>query len=174
MKSSAVHLTFDGNCKEAFDFCAAVFQNKLSTSMTMGESPMKDSVPENLKSLIMHTRLEIGLGDTFCLIGGDRNPMFHKEAFNVGNHSQICLTPDSPEETERIFRELGEGGKVTMPLAKQFWGSLHGALTDKFGIRWMFDLEQEEENKELAGDTSEKRKLEEKNEGNGEAKKARN
>jgi PhnB protein len=32
------------------------------------------------------------------------------------------------------------GGKVDMPLAKQFWGDTFGMVTDKFGIRWMVNI----------------------------------
>lgn len=32
------------------------------------------------------------------------------------------------------------GGKVDMPLAKQFWGGMFGMVTDKFGIHWMINI----------------------------------
>ena len=40
---------------------------------------------------------------------------------------------------------LSEGGKVTMPVQEQFWGSYFGACTDKFGINWQFDYEMPQE-----------------------------
>ena len=42
-------------------------------------------------------------------------------------------------ETERLFHALAEGGKVEMPLLDMFWGAYFGSLSDKFGIRWMFN-----------------------------------
>ena len=37
---------------------------------------------------------------------------------------------------------MAEGGKVTMPLAKQFWRATFGMLQDKFGVNWMFNHEE--------------------------------
>ena len=44
-------------------------------------------------------------------------------------------------EAKRVFMALGEGGNVTMPLAKTFWSSSFGMLTDKFGVPWMVGVE---------------------------------
>jgi PhnB protein len=43
-------------------------------------------------------------------------------------------------ETQRVFTALGQGGKVTMALAKTFWTSSFGMLTDKFGAPWMVNV----------------------------------
>jgi len=32
---------------------------------------------------------------------------------------------------------LGDGGTVTMPLAKTFFASSFGMVTDRFGVGWM-------------------------------------
>lgn len=34
----------------------------------------------------------------------------------------------------KYFTALAEGGKIDMPLAKQFWGDTFGMLTDKFPL----------------------------------------
>ena len=39
-----------------------------------------------------------------------------------------------------MFNALAEGGKITMPLEKQFWGATFGQLIDRFGNQWMFNL----------------------------------
>ena len=44
-------------------------------------------------------------------------------------------------EAKRVFTALGEGGNVTMPLAKTFWTSSFGMLTDKFGVPWMVNVQ---------------------------------
>jgi PhnB protein len=55
----------------------------------------------------------------------------------TGNAFSISLSPDSRQEADRVFRALGEGGTVTMPLADQFWGDYYGSVTDRFGVQWM-------------------------------------
>jgi PhnB protein len=142
MNSAAIYLNFDGTCQKAFAFYARVFGKKLTSIMTNGDSPMKDQIPKEHHALIMHTQLD--LMPNFALMGSDHNPTFQKEALKVGNHSSITLTPSSKQETERIFQELSEGGNISMPLAEQFWGSLNGAFTDKFGIQWILDFPLED------------------------------
>ncbi|MGN6638151.1 MAG: VOC family protein, partial [Mucilaginibacter sp.] len=44
-------------------------------------------------------------------------------------------------QARRIFEQLSAGGEVIMPFEKQFWGSIFGQLTDKFGIRWMINCQ---------------------------------
>lgn len=51
--------------------------------------------------------------------------------------------PSMTEETDTLFNALAQGGKVTVPLEKTFWGSYFGMLTDKFGISWMVDCNLE-------------------------------
>ena len=41
------------------------------------------------------------------------------------------------EDAEALWRQaLDAGAEVRNPLAEQFWGELHGQLTDPFGHRW--------------------------------------
>ena len=40
---------------------------------------------------------------------------------------------------ERTYEKLKQNGQPTIPLKEQFWGDKFGMLTDKFGIKWMFN-----------------------------------
>lgn len=141
MKSTGIYLTFDGNCAEAFAHYSTIFQKKLTSSMTNGASPMKDKIPPEFHDKMLHCSLDVGLGETFAVMGCDRNPSMHAATqLVVGTNTQICLTTSTKDETERLFTELSQDGTVIMPLASQFWGSYFGSLVDKFGIHWMFDF----------------------------------
>jgi len=58
-----------------------------------------------------------------------------------GNNYHICVDTDSESETERLFNELSEGGKIDMPLNKTFWGAYFGMCRDKFGTQWMLNYQ---------------------------------
>jgi PhnB protein len=49
----------------------------------------------------------------------------------------LSLTVPDDAEAERLFAALGDGGQVQMPLAKTFFTSRFGMLTDRFGVMWM-------------------------------------
>jgi PhnB protein len=142
MKSAGVYLTFDGNCAEAFAHYSTVFKQKLCVSMTNGESPMKDEIPAELHHQIMHCSLDVGLGEAFAVMGSDYNPKMcaSEKGLVVGTNTCITLVPSTKEETDRLFTELSQDGKVLMPMAEAFWGSYAGAFVDKFGIHWMLDF----------------------------------
>ena len=63
---------------------------------------------------------------------------------NMGNNIYINLSPDTRQETDRLFSALSDGGAVEQPLQEMFWGAYYGSLTDKYGIRWMFNCESKE------------------------------
>ena len=42
---------------------------------------------------------------------------------------------------DTFFEALKEGGAVDMPLQDVFWGARFGILTDKFGVKWMFNFD---------------------------------
>lgn len=133
-----IYLTFDGNCREAMDYYAKSFGTKIQYTMTYGESQMKDQTAPDDMDRIMHMSMIIGTD--FGIMGSDTHPLMHKEKLNVGNNTEITLIPETKEEADRLYAELSLGGVQSMPLQDMWWGSYHGTLTDKFGVKWMIDM----------------------------------
>ena len=61
----------------------------------------------------------------------------------MNNNIHINLEPDTKEETKRLFDALSAGGKVEMELQDMFWGAYFGNCTDKYGVHWMFNCNQQ-------------------------------
>ncbi|TIU50882.1 MAG: VOC family protein, partial [Mesorhizobium sp.] len=38
---------------------------------------------------------------------------------------------------------MAEGGRITVPFARQYWGTSFGMLVDAFGVQWMFSCSNE-------------------------------
>jgi PhnB protein len=143
----SIYLTFDGNCREAMDFYAKVFRTKISHAMTFGDhAETKDKTAPEDWNRMMHVNMTVG--SDFGLMASDTHPMMHKEKFNAGNNIEITLIPDTREEADRLYAELSAGGVEGMPLQDMWWGSYHGGLTDKFGIKWMIDMASTKEEQE--------------------------
>ena len=49
------------------------------------------------------------------------------------------LEIDDAAEAAALFARLSEGGKVTVPFKKQFWGDHYGNFTDRYGVQWAMD-----------------------------------
>jgi PhnB protein len=43
----------------------------------------------------------------------------------------------TPEEAERMYKALSEGGRITMPMEETFWAYRFGMFVDKFGVPWI-------------------------------------
>ncbi len=131
------YLTFDGNCREAFEFYRAVFGGDFSEFHTFAEAPAEMSVPAAEKDRIMHVSLPVG---SSVLMGSDSCSGFGPPPV-VGNNFSISIVGQSKQHCDDICAKLSAGGTVNMPLAETFWGAYFGTWTDKFGINWMINYE---------------------------------
>ncbi len=141
MAAVSTYLNFNGNTEEAFHFYKDVFKTEFSGEpMRFKDIPPLDGIPsiaEAEKNFIMHIMLPTFGGHH--LMGTDASEAMGHKLF-LGNNVHINLKPDTVSEGQRLFDALSEGGKVTMPFGKQFWKDTYGALTDRFGIRWMVNI----------------------------------
>jgi len=143
MATTNTYLNFNGNCEEAFSFYKSVFGGEFSYLGRFAEMPESEDykVPEEDKSKIMHISLPIGASTLMGSdVGGEWAPTFIQ-----GNNFSISITADSKEEADRLFKELADGGQITMPLESTFWGDYFGMLTDKFGINWMLSFNEQQQ-----------------------------
>ncbi|HET6555222.1 MAG TPA: VOC family protein [Dyella sp.] len=124
------YLDFDGQCREAFDFYAKVFKGSVTMRVTYGESPVASEVPAEMHARVMHNQLESA---GTILMGADGPPG------NKNDRGCVNVQVDTPEEAERIFHGLMDGGEAQMPIAETFWSKRFAMLTDRYGKAWMIN-----------------------------------
>lgn len=130
------YLSFDGQCEAAFQFYEQLLGGKIEAMIPHAGTPAEQHTPPEWRDKIMHARLTVG---TNVLMGSDAPPGHYHEA-SKGYSVSIGL--DDPQEAERIFQALAEGGTVRMPLQTTFWAARFGMLADRFGIPWMINCEE--------------------------------
>lgn len=135
-----VYINFNGNCREAVEFYAEVFGTEKPQIMTFGEAPPNPEfvLPEEAKSLVMHTRLTINGSNVMF------SDVFPGMPFVAGNNISLVIVSKNMDEIKSLFNKLKDGGKVRMDLQETFWSKCYGNLTDKYGINWQFSYENEE------------------------------
>lgn len=138
MKAINTYLNFPGNTEEAFNFYKSVFGGEFSTIMRFKDMPGANNIPAAEANKIMHISLPLGKG--YVLMGSDSLEDYGKKLI-MGNNSYICISPESEEEINKLFKALSDGGEVEMPLEKTFWGSYFASFKDKFGVYWMLDYQ---------------------------------
>lgn len=132
------YLTFNGNCEEAFNFYKSVFGGEFPYIGRFKDMPSETPIPDEVKEQIMHISLPISKETT--IMGCDTNEAFGQTA-TTGDNISLLINTDSEEEARRLFAALSDGGRITMPLDKTFWGALFGMFADKFGINWMVNYD---------------------------------
>jgi len=102
------------------------------TMQTFGETNSASSPQE--KDLIIHATLK-NEGLTFMA----SDSMVSRQA-KFGDNVHMSISGSDSGRLTKVFDGLARGGKVDMPLAKQFWGDTFGQLTDKYGVHWMVNI----------------------------------
>ena len=129
------YISFGGRCEEALEFYKTAINAEVTALMRWKDSPDKAmQPPAGFEEKIMHANFRIGETELMADDG-----MSAKTAEFKGTTLSIGVASDG--EAKRIFTALSDGGKVTMPLAKTFWTSSFGTLTDKFGVPWMVNVD---------------------------------
>ena len=129
------YLTFSGNCREAMQFYKDCLGGDL-TLQTIGDSPLSDKMPQQMKQSILHSTL---VRDGIVLMGSD---MVGENGLERGNAVSLMLNCSSEEEIRTCYDKLASGGKATHPVHISFWGALFGDLTDKFGNNWLLHYDK--------------------------------
>lgn len=137
------YLNFNGNTEEAFYFYKSVFGGEFLGLQRFRDIPEGDKLPPEDQDKIMHVALPIGKGN--ILMATDALESMGQK-LTAGNNFSLSISTESEAEADRIFKALSEGGQVTMPLQKAFWGDYFGMLTDRFGIQWMISYSYEQQN----------------------------
>lgn len=133
------YLTFSGNCREAMTFYKECLGGNLSLQ-TVGESPLSEQMPPQMKDCILHATLNNG---AIVLQGSDMTP---QSGLAKGNNVSLSLDCSSEEEIRNFYAKLSAGGTATHQLENSFWGGLLGCLTDKFGNHWLLHFNKNSHN----------------------------
>ena len=129
-----VFLYFDGDCREALEFYAQVFDLPVPEEiMTYGEAP-GISVSEENRDRIIYTSLPI-YGISVMMSDYPAGSNYVK-----GTNISLSLGTDDADEIKRLYAALSDGGSINMELGQTFFNDLYAMVTDRFGITWQFGL----------------------------------
>ncbi len=135
MISANPYLNFKGNTEEAFRFYQQVFGGEFVSLIRFRDFPGNSmGVAEAELDKIAHVALPLGPHN--ILMATDVVASWGRP-FTQGNHAYISLEVETPEEADRLFDGLSQGGAAEMPLQQTEWAELYGVCKDKFGVQWM-------------------------------------
>ncbi len=126
------YLNFNGNTREAMNFYKDCLGGELSIQVVK-ETPAAANMPPESQDKVMHSSLTVD--GNILVLASD----MMRDKTNNGNSISLCLNCGSEEEIRRTFKNLSQSGTIGHDLEDTFWGAIFGDLTDKYGIRWMFN-----------------------------------
>lgn len=124
------YLNFGGTCEQAFRFYEQHLGGTITMMMRRSEQPNQIETWPGWEQTIQYASMNIGETE---LMAADVPP----DRFKPMRSAYLALTVDGPDEAERIYAVLTDGGQVFMPMAETFFAHRFGMLRDKFGTSWM-------------------------------------
>jgi PhnB protein len=132
---TSLHLNFNGQCDAAFKFYESHLGGKIEFMMAYEGSPAAGQVPADWRKKVLHASLRLG-GQV--LMGCDAPASCYQQPQGFS----VSLQTKDPDEADRVYSILAEGGQVRMPMQETFWATRFGMVIDRFGIPWMINCEK--------------------------------
>jgi PhnB protein len=130
------YLNFQDQTRDAMTFYQGVFGGELRIS-TFKEFQASQDPSDDDK--IMHAQLE---GENGIVFMAADTPSSME--YRPGTNFSMSLSGEDESVLRGYFDKLVEGGQVTMPLEKAPWGDTFGMLTDRFGVSWLVNVNQQQ------------------------------
>jgi PhnB protein len=124
------YLNYGGNCEQAFRFYEEHLGGKITFLTRHGDQPTGTDVIPELKGTVLHARMTLGGSE---LSAADVPP----DRFKPMRSAYLTLTLDSPEEADRVYALLVDGGEIFMKMQETFFASRFAMIRDRFGTSWM-------------------------------------
>lgn len=128
------YLNFPGKCEEAMSYyekhlgAQVLMKSRFSEMAAHGTA---ENLPPGLSpDGILHARFTIGETMVLASDGPPERCLPMRSAY-------LCLSVESNQEAERIYKALSEGGEVFMPFGETFFAERFAQFRDRFGINWM-------------------------------------
>jgi PhnB protein len=134
----SAYLNFQGECEAAFKFYEQVLGARVGQIFRYAGTPLEATVPADWSDKVMHGSVTIGQQ---LLMGADVGP----DRYEAPKGFSLSLSVESAADADRVFEELGKGGRVLLPLEKTFWAERFGMVVDRFAIPWMVSCESAEQ-----------------------------
>lgn len=132
MKLNA-YLLFNGTCDEAFKFYEKCLEGKIIAISRFSDAPAEMQLAPEEAGKVMNVQLLVG---DQMLMGSDA-PSAHYDG--QPNGFSVAINTENPDEAEKVYAALSEGGEVTMPIQETFWAQRFAMFNDKYGTPWMIN-----------------------------------
>jgi predicted 3-demethylubiquinone-9 3-methyltransferase (glyoxalase superfamily) len=122
-------LMFEGNAEEAMRFYISLFDD--AEVLSVSHYGAGEAGPEGT---VQHATFSLA-GQRFMCIDSAV-----EHAFSFTPAVSLYVHCDGPDELERLYGALAEGGQELMPLGSYGFSAKFGWVNDRFGVSWQLNL----------------------------------
>jgi PhnB protein len=130
-------LNFFGRTEEAVQFYGRAIDAETLFLLRFRDGPDRASVRPGLEDKIFHATFRVGSTEIMASDCGCEQP----PAASPFAGFSLALRVATPEQAERFFAALGEGGRVQLPLLETLFATRYGIVLDRFGLSWKIMVE---------------------------------
>lgn len=130
-------LNFYGRTEEAVAFYGRTLEAKTLFLLRFRDAPDQSRSTPGLEEKIFHATFRIGATVLMASDCGCEQP----PALTTFAGFALAVRAESPEQADRFFTGLSEGGQIQIPLRKTFFAERYGIVTDRFGLTWKIMVE---------------------------------
>jgi len=127
------YISFQGNCEDAINFYAQLFNAEVSDKKTYNDAEI--DLPESYRNKISHVELT---GNGISIMAYDVAP---DTPLNSGNKVVMSLDLQDKSKAQTLFDALSKDGTVHEALTESDWNALYGRCTDRFNVQWMINCD---------------------------------
>ena len=132
----SIHLSFNGDCRQAMESYCALMNGEIVSMTTFGATPAGKEVSDEWQDKIVHATMSLG----GVMVATADIP---SERYQPPQGFNMFIELEDPDEANRVFEVLAEGGEVQMPIQETFWSRRFGVVVDRFRIPWEVNCSQE-------------------------------
>ena len=119
---------FNGNADEAIAFYKETLGAAVKEIAHAKDAPADSGMGGFPPDFVMYSEIEI-FGSIVSITDGAQKA-------GVGDNFSFMIMFDTDDEVASVFNKLAKDGKIVEPLGPQFFASMYGFVTDKFGVGW--------------------------------------
>jgi predicted 3-demethylubiquinone-9 3-methyltransferase (glyoxalase superfamily) len=120
-------LWFDDQAEAAAGFYTSTFPGGRVTAVSHYPES-SDNPSQKPRGSVLTVEFEVA-GQRFTALNGG-------PAFKINPSISFFVYVETPEEADRLFGALSNGGSVLMPLGEYPWSPRYGWARDRFGVSW--------------------------------------
>lgn len=136
MQGITPHLWFPNEAEEAARFYVGVFESSTIGAVLRYDEAAAEASGQPEGS-VLTASFELHGHDFVALNGGPQ--------FRFTPAVSFFVSCDTPDEIDRLFTKLSDGGAVLMPLQKYPFSERYGWANDRYGVSWQLNLAPSEQ-----------------------------